>query len=281
MPICQESPDTFGGFLFEIIIGAVVGAIIHPIFGWLVGSLRSGIEMLDALLVRSAIFYNGFALMPHIVHGLLGIVCSYNIIHILGAGNLDKVNGFNVYDTQWIRIGITLYFFYMAQTYKWAHYKLAQDFTLAGLLAYTIFGFVVSRSNVYDTVWVCFFGQVGSTLLVLITSFFYINSTKLLGWKSITSMIPLGLFLTLNALFGLGNNPRYNWFTDRTQVYVYPAISVGCVLLSTLYDFFVIPMMEGRFGDPANKYGDLIPDQLRKQIIAKNKEKGTYRDWAT
>lgn len=277
--LCQDHPATFGGFLFELLAGAVVGAVIHPFAGWLAGSKKSGRDWLDSLLVRSMLFYNGFALMAHIPHGLLGVVCQFNVIGILGAGNLDQVNGFNVFDTQWIRIAITLYFMYRALAYQLSHFSLAQEFSISALATYAVFGFVLSRATEYATVWVMFFGQLGAVLLFLTTSYFYISSTKLLNWKPFVMLAPIFLYLALNWMFGLANNTRYHWFGDKIQVYIYPTISIATVSLQSIIGIIVIPLTKGRFGDPANKYGNLIPPEEREREIKQNKQSGTYKSW--
>ena len=260
---CTDYAEIFYGDLYRLIVGAVLGIILSIIY-FLLGSRRSGKDYRDTLILKTCIAPVTFFLFLECAYAVLSLVCQFNVIHILGAGNLDTVGGYQVFDIEWVKIGLAIIL--LAVAFMWFHgyqnmHMVMIIFTFGG---WALFNFVICRSISYDAVWGCF--AVSALLIVLAISMRIASSAafSLKDWKMYVSELHTLVYMVANSILVMVANPVYNIRGSTFRAFFYPSITFVVAVIVVLELWFLLPRRTGRNGDVAALYGDLAYPEEKK-----------------
>lgn len=266
MSLCQGY-DVFGGDIYRLVGSAVIGSAC-ALVAFFVGSpkfAKNGSDWRNSLYVKTSLFLLSFFIYADIIYSIFAIPCQYNVIHILGAGNLDTVGGYQVFDIEWIRIAVAMAYYILA-FHDYHRYENGHWYMMIGnAAAYCALNFGISRTVSFDFIWFAFTMNILIGILLIVMR---LVSSKAFGykdWKLYVSEIPLVIFMAANTILVMVANPVYNIQGSRFRAFFYPSITFLTAILAFLVIVFLTKRRTGRNGDVASLHGNLATEREKEE----------------
>lgn len=267
---CVGYAEIFAGDLYRIIVGAVMGIAAALLYFVLGSTKRSGKDYRNTLMIKTAIVPIIFFLFLECIYSIFSLTCMFNVIRILGAGNLDTVGGYQVFDIEWIKI----LFASLALHYAFTRFHgfedmhlFAQAYTVGG---WTLLNFGISRTTSFDFVWAAF---TMSGLIILLNIAMKLASSgafSLKDWKLYVSEFHTIVYMVANSIIVMVANPVYNIRGSTFRAFFYPSITFVVAILAVIELLVLFGRRTGRDGDVARLYGNIAtPEEVKASIEAR------------
>jgi hypothetical protein len=257
--------EVFGGNLYGLIGGAVLGSLA-ALGGFFFGTKsKTSEDWRNALYVKTSLALLSFFIYAECIFSIFAIPCQFNVIRILGAGNLDTVGGYQVFDITWIKIFVSFLYLILA-FHDYHRYEVGHWYMMVGNAgAFTALGFGISRTTSFDFLWFAAAMMLFIGILMIAMRLAASKVYRWRDWKLYVSELPVFVYMAGNFILVMVANPIYHIQGSRFQAFLYPTVTFITAIMAAIVLIFLYKKRVARNGLVASLHGELATKKERDE----------------